>query len=179
MDAGAPRLGCRSRLCADRGVHARGFTLIEVLIAVVVLSLGLLGLAALQGATLTLTKSSFHRTQAVNLAYEITDQMRANRASALDYAGDYGAVTCNTEFARGGSLVTADLAEWRNALACHLPSGSGSIAVTNVAGDTRRFEATVQVLWVEARLRNEEGADQLSPDEDDHTRRQIIFATEL
>jgi type IV pilus assembly protein PilV len=150
-----------------------------VLIAVVVLSLGLLGLAALQAATLTLAKSSFHRTQAVNLAYEITDQMRANRSEALEYDGNYDAVTCNTDFSRSGSLATADVAEWRNALACHLPDGRGSIAVANVAGDATRFEATVQVFWSEARITNDEGADQLSPDEDDHTLRQIIFATEL
>jgi type IV pilus assembly protein PilV len=151
-----------------------------VLIAVVVLSLGLLGLAALQAATLTLAKSSFHRTQAVNLAYDITDQMRVNRDSALDYVGDYSSVACDTGFSRSGSGAAADIAEWRNALACRLPSGSGSIAVENPGGDATRFEATVQVFWSEARVTDEEVAKQLRPrGEDDYTLREIIFATEL
>lgn len=151
---------------------ARGLTLIEVLIAIVVLSIGLLGLASLQGVTLKLIQGSFHRTQATNLAYEITDQMRANRASALDYAGTYSAVTCNTAFSRSGSLAAADIAEWRNALACSLPGGWASIKVNNVAGSANRFEVEVEVGWEEARL--EEVTDQLEEVTD-----QLRFSTEL
>ncbi|MBN2886612.1 MAG: type IV pilus modification protein PilV, partial [Chromatiaceae bacterium] len=57
----------------------RAFTLIEVLVAVLVLSVGLLGLAGLHGVSLKLNRGAALRTQASQLAYEITDAMRANR----------------------------------------------------------------------------------------------------
>lgn len=64
----------------DTGTSQRGFNLIEVLIALVVLSLGLLGLAALQNMGLRLGHQSYERTQATNLIYEMIDRMRANSA---------------------------------------------------------------------------------------------------
>ncbi|MBT5229003.1 MAG: type IV pilus modification protein PilV [Methylococcales bacterium] len=60
-----------------RKLH-EGFTLIEVLIAVIVLSIGLLGFAGLQLSSLRNTNSSYTRAQAVTLSYDIVDRMRAN-----------------------------------------------------------------------------------------------------
>ncbi|TVQ74653.1 MAG: type IV pilus modification protein PilV, partial [Oceanospirillales bacterium] len=60
-----------------------GVSLIEILIALVVLSIGLLGMAALQTRTLSLNHSAYQRTQAVNLSYDIVDRMRSNRRAAL------------------------------------------------------------------------------------------------
>lgn len=62
------------------GLRQRGFNLIEVLIALVVLSLGLLGLAALQNMGLRLGNESYQRSQATLLIYEMIDRMRANAA---------------------------------------------------------------------------------------------------
>lgn len=66
---------------------ARGFTLIEILIALLVLSLGLIGLAMLQATGLRFNNDSYMRSQATILAYDIIDRMRANKAAAD--AGDY------------------------------------------------------------------------------------------
>lgn len=60
---------------------AQGFTLLEVLIAVVVLSVGLLGLARLQTAGLRQNHSAFMRSQATMLAYDIIDRMRTNKGT--------------------------------------------------------------------------------------------------
>lgn len=68
-----------------RGFQLRkqhGFTLIEILIALLVLSIGALGLASLQGFSLQSGQTSYFRTQATNLAYEVTDFTRANRSIA-------------------------------------------------------------------------------------------------
>jgi type IV pilus assembly protein PilV len=65
----------------------RGFTLIETLVAVLVLSIGLLGIAALQLTSLQSNSTATQRSQATFLAYDIVDRMRANRRSAE--AGDY------------------------------------------------------------------------------------------
>lgn len=67
--------------------HQRGTTLIEALVAVVVLSVGLLGMAGLQANTLKLNQASMQRSQATILAYTILDQMRSDTAAAK--AGSY------------------------------------------------------------------------------------------
>ncbi|MCL1635129.1 type IV pilus modification protein PilV [Luteimonas sp. SX5] len=63
----------------------RGFSMIEVLVTLVILAFGLLGFALLQTMNLRYTQSANHRTQATNLAYDLLDQMRANRLSAAKY----------------------------------------------------------------------------------------------
>lgn len=62
-----------------------GFSMIEVLVALLVLALGLLGFALLQTMNLRYTQSADYRTHATNLAYELLDQMRANKMTAADY----------------------------------------------------------------------------------------------
>jgi type IV pilus assembly protein PilV len=68
-------------------ISARGFTMLEVLVAILVLSLGLLGLAGLQTVSLRNNTGAAQRTIATQLAYDMADRMRANYASVL--AGDY------------------------------------------------------------------------------------------
>lgn len=58
--------------------HARGFTLIEVLISMVILAIGLLGLAAMQAVSLRDNLDSYNYQQATLLAYEMQDRIRAN-----------------------------------------------------------------------------------------------------
>lgn len=62
----------------------RGLTLIEVLVTVVVLSVGLLGVAAIQSFSLQSNQAAYERTQATNLAYEFADFLRVNRAEVAD-----------------------------------------------------------------------------------------------
>lgn len=109
---------------------AAGFTLLEVLIAVLVLSIGLLGLAGLQITSLKFNHSAYMRTSATNLAYEMADRMRVNRQAALD--GEYNGVDfpappeCNPALTPDGSAAQ-DILTWRHALICTLPSGTGKI----------------------------------------------------
>lgn len=122
------------------------FTLIEVLVAVLVLSIGLLGLASLHGVSLKRSREAALRTQASLLAYEIADAMRANRTKAASYAGTYAADSCNPDLARDGSDVVADdIAQWRNHLACLLPGGRGAIRISGSAP----LSATIDVIWDE------------------------------
>jgi type IV pilus assembly protein PilV len=99
--------------------------LLEVLVAIVVLSIGLLGLAGLMASSLKNSHSAYQRTQATWLAYDALDRMRANRQVAL--AGGYNLAL---GAAPGGSdLAATDLGEWDAALTNTLPAGDGSIAV--------------------------------------------------
>ena len=65
----------------------RGFTLVEVLVALVVMSVGMLGIAALYLEGLRAGRTALYRTTAVNLAGDMADRIRANRNAGLAYAG--------------------------------------------------------------------------------------------
>jgi type IV pilus assembly protein PilV len=119
----------------------RGFTLLEVLVAMVVLSIGLLGLAGLMASSLKNSHSAYQRTQATWLAYDALDRMRANRQVAL--AGGYNVALGATP--GGSGMAATDLSQWNAALSNTLPAGQGSIAVA--AGGA----VTVIVQWDDTR----------------------------
>jgi type IV pilus assembly protein PilV len=136
-------------------VSARGFTLIEVMIAVLVLAIGLLGFALLQTMNVRFTQSANYRTQATNLAYDLLDQMRANRLTAADYAGALGAT-----FAAGSVAVpvtgcvrpiaTVTVATNVERWECQVVEalGAASSATVTYAGGI----ATVTIRWDETRV---------------------------
>jgi type IV pilus assembly protein PilV len=101
----------------------RGTTLVETLVALVVLSVGLLGIAALQMTSLRNNRGAHLRSQAQVLAYDITDRMRANRNAAL--ANAY--VIALAAPATGSGIVLTDLQEWKATLASALPLGDGEV----------------------------------------------------
>jgi type IV pilus assembly protein PilV len=124
--------------------QARGFTLVEVLIALLVLSIGMLGIAALYLESLRASRSALVRTQAVMLAADIADRIRANRDPAGIY--DCGG-TC--EAGEGGNAIAvADLNAWRVAVETQLPGGMGSVAFAAGAANTPNAY-TVIISWTE------------------------------
>lgn len=109
-----------------RRATSRGAGLIEVLVAVLVMAIGLLGIAAMQASALRNSQGALERSQAVVQSYAILDAMRANRPAALAGAYDVG-MTCAPPAA--GTLVQTDLNLWIRALQDTLnPSACGSIA---------------------------------------------------
>jgi len=94
-----------------------GFSMIEVLVAVLVLAIGLLGVAALQTNALKNNQSAFQRSQASMLAYYMMDAMRANRAVAI--IGSYN-LTKTCVAPSTGSLITNDQNAWITALKTNL-----------------------------------------------------------
>ncbi|CDH45106.1 type IV pilus modification protein PilV [Candidatus Contendibacter odensensis] len=128
-------------------IRQQGFTLIEILVTVVVLSIGLLGLAGLQATSVRFNHSAYLRSQATSLAYDIADRMRVNRQAALLNNSYTGSVTrtCQSSVALAGTVAAQDIAAWGNALACALPLGRGTI----VRGAGNIF--TVTVLWDDSR----------------------------
>jgi type IV pilus assembly protein PilV len=122
-------------------INEQGFTMIEVLVALVILSVGLIGLAALQTGGLRNNNSAVIRSQAVLAAEDILDRMRANRTGALGENYDIG-LGDSVDGTYTGMALT-DLTEWKNSLSLWLANGDGSVDVSGVI-------ATVVVQWAEA-----------------------------
>jgi len=125
-----------------------GFTLLEVLVSLVIISIGLLGLAGLQATGLKNNLSASHRSQATQLSYDIADRMRSNKASINNYLTSFMAPTvagkqngCLTAAGCSSSqMAQHDLYEWNLSLINLLPSGEGVISLA--AGNY-----TVMVNW--------------------------------
>lgn len=126
--------------------HQEGATLIEVLIAIVVLSIGLLGLAGLQVTSVQSNHSAYQRSQATLLAYDLADRMRANRTEALTNAYLVDFPTSSSSNAVTGTQAAKDKAEWLNNLARNLPNGTGKVEKTGNL-------ITIQVRWDDNRGR--------------------------
>jgi type IV pilus assembly protein PilV len=117
----------------------------EVLVAILILAIGLLGLAALQARGLKYNHDAYARTQATYLAYEIIDLLRANEANAESYASDgppAGVDKCEP----GTSSPTMDLKCWYDAVAALLPAGAARIEFNDP-----QFDITIG--WVERSAR--------------------------
>lgn len=140
---------------ADGRTRIEGFTLIEVMVSLIILSMGLLGIAKLVLFSAHSNDSAYLRSQATDLAYAMLDDMRSNRATAMAQGYD---VPINTAPAAPGScvgtsctpaaLATYDVNTWLSRLALALPSGTGSVTTTStVAPAPVGTTAVITVQW--------------------------------
>lgn len=130
----------------------RGASLIEVLVSVLIMGIGLLGIAAMQATALRNSQSSLERSQAVIQSYTILEAMRANPAGVA--AAQYNmAQTCNPP-AANGTLAGQDLRDWIASLEQSLgdsPNTCGTVACVAT-------NCVVTVQWDDSRGRDGAGA---------------------
>ena len=140
-----------------RRAHCGGFSLLETLIALLVLSIGLLGVAGLQIAGLRSNQSSLQTSQAAALAYEIADRMRANPLAAR--TGGYRLVAglpgeieignpasnCRSGRCASSELASIDIYEWRLRVVSSLPRSTSSITCADPC-DAGSLQS-VTVFW--------------------------------
>jgi len=129
----------------------------EVLIALLILSIGLLGLASLQTNGLRSNQMARMRTTATQLAYDIADRMRANPAGvdAQNYViatSDADPVipsgeNCENNTCTTSQMATYDLSQWRGAVGS-LPGGTSAI-VRTVTGTI--ITHAITIYWDEYR----------------------------
>lgn len=124
---------------------SRGFTLLEVLVALIVMSVGLLSLAGMQVIGLRTNHSAYMRTQATIQSYDIIDRMRANIPGVR--SGNYNKPTVadsdgvehtNCESTTGCStqnMAEHDLFKWNQAIADVLPNGQGVVCIDSTPED--------------------------------------------
>lgn len=136
----------KSLACARQ---VRGFTMVEALVALVVLAVGMLGIAGLYVTTLRSGSSAIYRMQAINMATDMADRIRSNRNAGVFYNNaavnnncvGVGSVACTAQ-----QMAEHDLFLWNAQIAQVLPSGAGTVAV---AGLGFPFTFTVTVSWFE------------------------------
>ncbi|MDN6871386.1 type IV pilus modification protein PilV [Pseudomonas citronellolis] len=129
----------------------QGFTLIEVMIALVVLAVGLLGMATLMTTSLQSSQGAYRRSQASLLAYDLVERMRVNRSQAItsdDYtlssgAADASAPSCNSAGCTPQQQAQLDMYQWRDALNAALPDATATVTRANVN------QYTVTINWTE------------------------------
>lgn len=137
-----------------------GFTLLEVLVAIVVLSLGLLGLAGLQAASLRNNQIAYYRGIAIQQAYDMGDRIRANLAGVR--AGKYNSLTvtpadpgCFTTGCSAANMAATDHFQWNTVNAALLPSGVGTVrcedgpATAGCTAATGNWVFNITVSWTE------------------------------
>lgn len=187
----------RHRRSSGLGRQQGGFTLIEVMVSVLILLVGVLGVVGMQMLSLQTNQGAYFRSQAVFMASEILDSMRANPAGALSYVGVYpedgGPVAVPAAPACASSsppstfgcspqdAAAQNIREWSRHFAdlaldpndadadAFRPSIPGARAVITASGD----EYTVRVTW------NERGFDDTNADDGSTTRSRVERAVTL
>jgi type IV pilus assembly protein PilV len=112
-----------------------GFTLLETLVALVVFSVGLLGIVALQARSIRMSVDSEDRNRAALMADEVISQMWTSAVGG-------GSSTCGGSTVCSLNLTAAELTGWSNRVTAGLPSGAGS-----VTGPDANGIVTVQISW--------------------------------
>lgn len=125
----------------------QGFGLIESLVALVVVSVGMIGIAALYGQGLSASRTALYRTQAVNLASDMADRIRLNRTAGAAYEGAAADNNCEPagDSCTPVEMAAHDLWVWGNDLAQQLPGGAGAVAYTPAISPVY----TISVRWQE------------------------------
>ena len=130
-----------------------GLTLIETLVALVVLSVGLLGIAALQVQGMSAGLTAGYRSHAANLAADMAERIRSNPFGLDAYAGTGSDNGCAAT--AGDSLdctpqqmAAHDLFLWDRAIRASLPDGDWRIEVDS---DSAPPGYELQVTWMEPR----------------------------
>lgn len=130
-----------------------GLGLIEILITVLILGIGILGVASTQVVSLQMNSQSQSRSQAVLLAEDLLDRIRANSENFSVYALTQGNAQgadggdCDTSFVPANATVAAnDIAAWENSLACLLPEAQRTVTASMNAV-TNLINVTVTIDW--------------------------------
>ncbi len=129
----------------------RGFSLLEVMIALVIMSIGMLGIAGLYVNSLQAGRTAMFRHNAIILASDVADRIRANRAAGAAYAEAAGnnnlchkAVECDE-----AAMAANDIFLWQEQANATLPDGDVEVEFDD-AGPVWNY--TINVTWAESTL---------------------------
>jgi type IV pilus assembly protein PilV len=128
----------------------RGFTLIEVLVALFLQAFGMLGMTALQIKALKATEAALLDSQAEFLLADMAERLRGNPGSAYAIAFTSGTpaaiLDCAVAICSSSELVSWDIRQWRTRIedAAWLPEGEGQVSFNSL---TRTYEISIRYTW--------------------------------
>jgi type IV pilus assembly protein PilV len=135
----------------------RGISIVEALVALVVIAVGMLGIAGLYLTSLQSSRSAKLRAQAVQLAGSIADRIRANRDAAVAYntaayGGNPAAQDCDESRCTAAEMAQDDLAHWIEDIRANLPGAARTLGTVQVTDRVRpnSDNYVIQVTWREA-----------------------------
>lgn len=134
--------------CRWQPADQRGFSMLEVLIALMVLTVGLLGLAMMQEFAITRSVDANELSIATNLAVEMIERIQYNPKNVLSYNG-INVSTSNNTCPATPVMANGDCTQWRTRLlATRLPNPSGTVSVTSTGpANLNQWLVTVQIRW--------------------------------
>ena len=134
----------------------RGISLIESLVAIVVMALGILGILGVQMRTLADTQTGVRRVQAIRLIEDLSERMKTNPnalANISNYVSDFSDEPTPGDCSDGCShsdQAAYDLALWKQAVKAQLPLGKANVFLAaGETDDTNRRQLGVMLAWRE------------------------------
>ncbi|RRN80617.1 MULTISPECIES: type IV pilus modification protein PilV [Pseudoxanthomonas] len=164
-----------------------GVSLLEVMISVLILGIGLLGIAAMQATALRNGQSSLERTQAVMQTYAILDVLRANRTNAIAGYYNTSGMQCtpanpDASLPAGQQSAQGELNVWLVALKTSMGQAGDTTTCANVAcagnavgGGT----CTVTIQWDDSRGSTANASGQASETGEGSSTRQVVTVSAL
>jgi|GEM_PF-1454044 len=150
-----------------------GSTMIEVMVAILILALGMMGMLGMFVSSIKLTSGAIYRNVAAQHAYAIADSMRANQPNLAAYFSPTASLTANCFTSSGctsAELPNTEYKVWSTQLATLLPAGQGKVCRDSAASTAARTPApqtyaayftcdnsgpvVVKVCWDETRIQN-------------------------
>ena len=125
--------------------------MIEALVSLIVISVGMIGIASLYGQGLGASRTALYRTQAVNLAADMADRIRVNRSATVAYEGVGADRNCDPgdrNDCTPAQMAAHDLWQWQAQVAAQLPAGVGTVRVDTTTPPTY----TIRITWTEVGL---------------------------
>lgn len=134
-----------------------GFSMIEVLVTLLIISLALLGTAGLQAYSMRLNQGGQFRTQAVFMVADLAERIEANKPGAV--AGNYAVANSGVAIAPSTACIDAacgpaalagfDLAQWQNVVTATLPQSTWTVAHD---GPANPITYTLTIGWVDRQV---------------------------
>lgn len=146
----------------------RGSSMIEVMVALFVLAIGLLGFAGLQTEGITMGRQAYMHSQAAILAQDMVERIEANKpttvidpvtllATVNDVRGLYNVtfnqavtapVNCSASVCTPSQMVTWDISQWLKSIIDALPQGTGAVNVApTVTGSGTIYSVRIRVQY--------------------------------
>lgn len=135
-----------------QNARQRGFSLVEVLITLVIMSVGMLGIAGLYVQGLQAGRTSMFRHQAVTIAGDVADRIRLNPTAAAEYeatSGKDNGCVAGTVNCTPKEMAENDILLWKDQVEAALPSGAIAVDYTNGGGGGAPSTYDITISWVE------------------------------